>query len=116
VNITLNNVQIPVEEGMTILDVAKTNGVHIPTLCHLDLASIKMVNKVGTCRICMVEVEGRASLMPACVTKVWDGMKIFTNTRKAVKARRTVVELFLSNHPKDCLVCQQALRIAGFGG
>jgi len=106
-NITLNGMVVPVEEGQTILDVAKANGVNIPTLCHLDMASIKMVNKVGSCRICMVEVEGRMNLMPACVTKPWDGMVVNTNTVKAIKARRTVAELFLSNHPKDCLTCSR---------
>ncbi|MCL2217759.1 MAG: NADH-dependent [FeFe] hydrogenase, group A6, partial [Defluviitaleaceae bacterium] len=106
-NITLNNVEISVKDGMTILEVAKENGVNIPTLCHLDMSSIKMVNQVGTCRICMVEIEGRHNLMPACTTKVWDGMKIRTNTNRAIKARRTVAELFLSNHPKDCLTCER---------
>jgi len=106
-NITLNNEIISVTSDMTILDVARANGINIPTLCHLDMASIKMVNQVGTCRICMVEVAGRPSLMPACTTKVWDGMVITTNTAKAINARRTVLELFLSNHPKDCLSCER---------
>ena len=101
---------LTVEPGMTILEVAKANGVNIPTLCHLDMASIKMVNQVGSCRVCMVEIEGRPNLMPACTAKVWDGMKIHTNTPKAINARRTVVELFLSNHPKDCLVCERNLK------
>jgi len=106
-NITLNNVKVSAKEGMTILEVARENGVNIPTLCHLDLADIKMVNQVGSCRVCMVEIEGRANLMPACTAKVWDGMVVKTNSPKAINARRTVVELFLSNHPKDCLVCER---------
>ncbi|MCL2841501.1 MAG: NADH-dependent [FeFe] hydrogenase, group A6 [Defluviitaleaceae bacterium] len=105
--IFLNNIEVEVKDNMTVLEVAKENGVNIPTLCHLDMKSIKMVNQVGTCRICMVEVEGRMNLMPACTTKVWDGMKIRTNTTKAINARRTVAELFLSNHPKDCLTCER---------
>ena len=106
-NITLNNAQVSAMDGMTILEVAKENGVNIPTLCHLDIPDIKMVNKVGSCRVCMVEVEGRGSLMPACTVRVWEGMKIHTNTPKAIKARRTVAELLLSDHPKDCLVCDR---------
>ena len=106
-NVTLNNMKVSAEAGQTILDVARANGVKIPTLCHLDMSSIKMKNDVGTCRICMVEIEGRHNLMPACVTKVWDGMVISTSTPKAIKARRTVAELFLSNHPKNCLSCER---------
>ncbi|MCL2404186.1 MAG: NADH-dependent [FeFe] hydrogenase, group A6 [Defluviitaleaceae bacterium] len=107
INIKLNNMAIQVEKGTTILEAARANGVNIPTLCHLDMASIKMVNKVGTCRVCMVEVEGRLDLMPACAVEVYEGMVIHTNTTRAIKARRTMVELFLSNHPKDCLVCER---------
>jgi len=107
INISLNNKKIQVEPGTTILEVARANGVNIPTLCHLDMASIKMVNKVGTCRVCMVEVEGRMDLMPACAVNVYEGMVIHTNTPRAIKARRTMVELFLSNHPRDCLVCER---------
>ena len=106
-NITLNGVPIVAEQGMTILDVAKENGVINPTLCHLDIPDIKLVNKVASCRVCMVEVEGRAALMPACTVKVWDGMAIHTNTKRAISARRSVTELLLSDHPKDCLVCER---------
>ena len=107
INITLNGVKLQVEAGQTVLDVAAANGIKIPTLCHLNMADIKMVNNVGSCRVCMVEVEGRANLMPACVTQVWEGAVITTNSPKAINARRTVVELFLSNHPKDCLSCER---------
>ena len=107
VNITLNGAKLQVEAGQTILDVAAANGIKIPTLCHLNMAEIKMVNKIGSCRVCMVEVEGRANLMPACVTQVWEGAVITTNSPKAINARRTVVELFLSDHPKDCLSCER---------
>jgi len=110
VNITLNGVKLQVEAGQTILDVAAANGIKIPTLCHLNMAEIKMVNKIGSCRVCMVEVEGRANLMPACVTQVWEGAVITTNSPKAINARRTVVELFLSDHPKDCLSCERNLK------
>ncbi len=107
INITINNKKIQVEEGSTILDAAKLAEVHIPTLCHLDMHDIKMVNKVGSCRVCMVEVEGRRNLAPSCSTEAVEGMVIHTNTARAIKARRTMVELFLSNHPKDCLICER---------
>ncbi|MCL1787429.1 MAG: NADH-dependent [FeFe] hydrogenase, group A6 [Defluviitaleaceae bacterium] len=105
-SIKLNGAPLQVEDGLTILDVAGANGIKIPTLCYMKLDNV-MINKVGSCRVCMVEIEGRASLMPACTTQVWEGMSIITNSPKAVKARRTVVELFLSNHPKDCLSCER---------
>ena len=107
INITLNGVKLQAQPNQTILEVAAVNGIKIPTLCHLNMADIKYHNNVGSCRVCMVEVEGRANLMPACVTQVWEGAVISTNTAKAIKARRTVVELFLSNHPKDCLSCER---------
>jgi NADH-quinone oxidoreductase subunit G len=110
VEIKLNNMEISVPEGTTILEAARQHGIHIPTLCHLDLHDIKMVNKVGTCRVCMVEIEGRRNLMPACSTAVAPGMVIMTSTNRAVRARRTMVELLLSNHPSDCLVCERNLN------
>ncbi|MCL2373374.1 MAG: NADH-dependent [FeFe] hydrogenase, group A6 [Defluviitaleaceae bacterium] len=109
-NITLNNVKLQVADGITVLEAARANGVNIPTLCHMDMADIKMINKVGTCRVCMVEVvnpNGSSWLAPACATDIWDGMVINTNTPRAIKARRTMVELFISNHPKDCLACER---------
>ena len=107
IHVTINNNTIQVEPGSTILDAARKAGAHIPTLCHLDLHDIKLVNKVATCRVCMVEVEGRRNLAPACSTDVTDGMVVHTNSIRAINARRTMVELLLSNHPKDCLVCER---------
>jgi len=110
VEIKINNVTTKVPEGYTILEAAKDAGVHIPILCHLDLHDIKMVNQVGTCRVCMVEIEGRHNLVPACATKVYDGMSIRVNSSRAISARRTNTELLLSNHPQDCLVCERNLN------
>ena len=109
ISIKINNVAIEVPEGTTILEAAREMGVHIPTLCHLDMHDIKMVNEVGTCRVCMVEIEGRRNLMPACATYVYQGMEITTNTSRAINARRINSELLLSNHPPDCLVCERNL-------
>ena len=107
INVTINNNTIQVEPGSTILDAARKAGAHIPTLCHLDLHDIKLVNKVATCRVCMVEVAGRRNLAPACSTDVTEGMVINTNSVRAIKSRRTMVELLLSNHPKECLICER---------
>lgn len=93
------------EDGTTILAAAKLAGAYIPTLCYMDLHQLDMVNQVGTCRVCMVEVEGRRNLAPACSTQVTEGMVIKTNSSRAIEARRKMIELFLSNHPDECLSC-----------
>jgi NADH-quinone oxidoreductase subunit G len=105
VTVTINNRQIQVEEGTTILEAAKLLNIKIPTLCHLNLHDTKMVNQTASCRVCMVEVDGRRNLAPSCATPVFDKMVVKTNSLRAIHARRTVVELLLSDHPKDCLVC-----------
>ena len=107
VNVNINGKDIQVPAGSTILEAAKELNIKIPTLCHLDLHDIKMVNQAASCRVCVVEVEGRRNLAPACATPVFEGMKIKTDTQKAIRARRTVVELLLSDHPKDCLICEK---------
>jgi len=105
VNITINNKEIQVPENFTILQAAETLNINIPTLCHLDLHNIKMVNKVASCRACVVEVEGRRNLAPSCSTPVYEGMKIKTDSLRAIRARRTMVELLISDHPNECLTC-----------
>ncbi|HEX3048820.1 MAG TPA: NADH-dependent [FeFe] hydrogenase, group A6 [Bacillota bacterium] len=110
INVKINDNYINVPRGTTILQAAKQVGVKIPTLCHLDLKEFKMVNKVASCRVCMVEVEGRPSLATACSTKVQDGMVIRTDTIRAIQARRMAVELLLSNHPNECFTCPKNLE------
>lgn len=107
VTIRINNAEYTVPDHYTILEAAREAQVNIPTLCHMDLGELKAVNHVASCRVCMVEVEGRRNLAPSCATKVTDGMVIHTNTPRAVKARRTSVELLLSDHPADCLICEK---------
>ncbi|MBU0969722.1 MAG: [FeFe] hydrogenase, group A [Proteobacteria bacterium] len=107
-NITINNKKITVESGTTILEAAQKLHIKIPTLCHLDLHDIKMVNQSASCRICSVEVEGRRNLAPACATPVADGMTVKTNSMRAIQARRTVLELILSDHPFTCLSCAKS--------
>ncbi len=107
VKLTINGLDVKVPEGTTILDAARTVNINIPTLCYLDLHELKMVNRTASCRVCVVEIEGRRTLAPACATEAVEGMVVKTNTLRAVKARRTMVELLLSNHPTDCLVCEK---------
>lgn len=106
--VTIDGKQVKVPIGTTILDAAKEVGINIPTLCHLNLHNIKLVNNSASCRICVVHVEGRRTLVPACATAVQDDMIIKTNTMEVINARNTVLELLLSNHPKDCLTCSKS--------
>ena len=106
VTLTINDKQVQVESGTTILEAAKLLDINIPTLCHLKLHE-GVENKPGSCRVCMVEVDGRRNLAPSCTTPVFEGMVIKTNSIKAIKARRNVVELLLSDHPQNCLLCEK---------
>ena len=105
IKITINDKSVGVPEDTTILEAAKSVDVYIPTLCHLNLHNIKNVNTASRCRICMVEVEGRRNLAPACSTLITPDMVIKTDTKRTQSARRAVLELFLSNHDKDCENC-----------
>lgn len=109
IQITINDTVLSVPEGSTILEAAKKVNISIPTLCHLNLHEMKMNNQISSCRICMVEVEGRRNLAPACSTPVSTGMIIKTETTRAIEARRMMLELLLSDHPKSCLTCAKNL-------
>ncbi len=100
--IDVNNQNIEANKGETILDVLKRNGINVPTLCH-----IKDFFPTGACRMCVVEVEGRRNLVTSCSEPVAEGMKIQTDSPRVVNARKTIVELLLSNHPDDCLYCER---------
>ncbi len=105
INLTINNKKISVPKGTTVLDAAKEVNIDIPTLCHYEFPGMEKINRVASCRVCVVEIEGRRNLAPACATLAAEGMVVKTNTPRAIKARRTNVELLLSNHPNDCLIC-----------
>jgi NADH-quinone oxidoreductase subunit G len=107
VNLTVNNIPVSVEDGATILQAAEKVGIRIPTLCHLALDCFQIEHRMGSCRICVVEVEGRRNLAPACCTPVTEGMVVKSNTIRAINARRTMLDLILSDHPKDCLTCEK---------
>jgi NADP-reducing hydrogenase subunit HndD len=108
INLTIDNKPVVVKSGTTILEAASGIGVHVPTLCHMKLDDLNIENKPGGCRVCVVEVEGRRNLAPACCTDVAEGMVVNTHSIRAINARRTVMELILSDHPADCLICAKS--------
>ena len=108
VNVIIDDKHIQVPVGTTIHTAAKEVGINIPTLCYLNLKDFGCVNKVASCRVCVVEVEGKGNLAPACSTPVFEGMKVCTNSIRVLNSRKTVLELMLSDHPKDCLTCQKS--------
>ena len=105
IKITIDNKIIDVVEGTTILEAAKSIGIDIPTLCYMSLEELCIKNKPTSCRICVVEVEGRSNLAPSCSTDCLENMVIYTRTPRVLNARRTVLELILSDHPFECLIC-----------
>ena len=108
IKVTIDGRVYEVEKGITVLEAAKRNGINIPTLCHMDLKPINFVNKPASCRVCVVEIEKRRNLAPACATEVMDGMVIKTTSARVLNARKTIVELLLSDHPNDCLQCAKS--------
>jgi len=106
--ITIDGKTTSVPAGSTILDAAKKLDIDVPTLCYFNMEELHYNNKAASCRICVVEVEGRRNLAPACATPVTDGMVVKSNTLRVLNARRTVLELMLSDHPKDCLTCAKS--------
>ncbi|MCU0460548.1 MAG: 2Fe-2S iron-sulfur cluster-binding protein [Bacteroidales bacterium] len=103
--IQVNNKKIKAEKGETILSALNRNGIIIPTLCRM-----KEFTPTGACRMCVVEVEGRDRLVTACSQPVEEWMKIKTHSPRVITARKTIVELLLSNHPDDCLYCDKNLN------
>ncbi len=100
VTLKINGQDLSAREDETILSIARENGIYIPTLCHLDgLCSI------GACRMCICEIKGTPKLLPACVTKVADGMEVTTETPRLHKYRKMVIELLFSERNHICAVC-----------
>ena len=100
VNITIDNKQISVPEGTTIMEAAASAGIPIPKLCYL-----KDINEIAACRVCLVELEGMDKLITSCNNVVKEGMVLYTNSPKVRKARRRNVELILSQHDGTCSSC-----------
>ena len=101
--ISINDRPVSFEPGDTILQAAKRGGYHIPTLCHMENCA-----PLGACRVCIVELRGAAVLPAACSTPAVEGMQVYTHTSRVRKARRTVVQLMLSEHQGDCTLCERA--------
>lgn len=100
--IEINGKELKAVEGESILTAAEKNSIHIPTLCFEKGLSIQ-----ATCRICVVEVEGAKKLQPACHTPVYERIKIKTESKKVVEARREILRLLLANHDLRCLTCER---------
>ena len=105
IKLTIDNRVVEVPKGTTILKAAEQMGIRIPTLCNFELEGLALKNHPGGCRICVVEVVGRRNLAPACITECMPDMVVRTNSPRAINARKTVLELMLSDHPNDCLQC-----------
>lgn len=105
IRLTIDKKIVEVPKGTTLLEAAKSVGIRIPTLCYMKLEDLQYENNPGACRICVVEVEGRRNLAPACKTECAEGMVVRTHTPRVMNARKTVMELILSNHPAECLTC-----------
>ena len=106
VNIKINGADYAVEEGTTILEACRMNGIRIPTLCWL-----KEINEIGACRICVVEMTGARSLVASCVyplSKFDEGKNILTHSPAVLESRKTTLQLLLSNHKKKCLSCSRS--------
>ncbi len=98
--ITINGKECWANPGETVLTVAEREGINIPTLCYL-----KGLTPTGSCRMCVVEVEGQRNLIPSCAFPVYEGMKVQTNSAAVRRARKTIIELLIANHPPECLTC-----------
>ncbi|MGD9581399.1 MAG: [Fe-Fe] hydrogenase large subunit C-terminal domain-containing protein, partial [Vampirovibrionia bacterium] len=105
IKVNINGRDIVGQKGQTILEVARKNSIHIPTLCHHSDLCLK-----GVCRICICEIEGQRLLQASCSTPIAEGMVIKTNSRKVRKARKMIVELLLANHYGECTTCKRNLN------
>ena len=108
INLTIDGRHVSVNPGTTILEAAKSCGIDIPTLCHIHLEGTCVNSHPASCRMCVVEVAGRRNLAPACATACMEGMEVHTSSLRVLKARRVILELILSNHPHDCLICPKS--------
>ncbi len=100
ITLTIDDKQIETEQGKSLLEVCRENGVNIPTLCHLD-----GLTDVGACRLCLVEIEGVSKLLPTCTTKAQANQVVKTQTDKLKKYRRMIVEMFFAEGNHICSIC-----------
>ena len=98
--LVIDGKDVSAHASQTILEVARENGIYIPTLCHLE-----GLGDVGACRLCLVEVKGSNKLLPACLATVTEGMEVNTATERLKKHRRTILELLFAERNHVCSVC-----------
>ena len=112
VTLTIDGFEITVPEGTSIMRAAAEAGIAIPKLCATD-----MVKSFGSCRLCLVEIDGRRGTPSSCTTPAADGMVVHTQTDRLKKLRRGVMELYISDHPARLpdLCGERRLRVAGYG-
>ncbi|MDO5689767.1 MAG: 2Fe-2S iron-sulfur cluster-binding protein [Tissierellia bacterium] len=103
VTLTIDGVTVRARAGESVVEAAKRVNIHIPTLCYL-----KDLEVVSACRMCLVRIEGVGKLMTGCSTPVVEGMVVVTEDEQIAQHRRTLLRLYLDNHPNDCLTCQKA--------
>ncbi len=103
IRLTIDNKEVTTPKGLTILDAAKNAGITIPTLCYHE-----RLNPIGSCRLCVVEVDGESEPVTACTTPVEDGMLVTTQSDLLFRLRQEALKLILVNHPLDCPVCDKA--------
>lgn len=100
VNLTINNKEVSVPKGTTVLEAARQINIKIPTLCYHPDQRVK-----ANCRVCLVQEKGKEKVVPACSTKVWEGADLQTNSKMVREMQKGILELILANHPQDCLKC-----------
>jgi len=100
--LTIDDRQVTAQEGMTVFQAAQAAGIEIPHLCYHE-----KLPPTGACRLCVVEVERARSLVASCAFPVSEGMVVRTNTERVIKARKLALELLISDHPLDCMVCEK---------
>lgn len=100
INLTINDQQVAVAEGTTVLEAARQLNIDVPTLCHDP-----RLKPYGACRLCIVEIAGMAKPVTSCTTPATNGMVVKTESERLYRLRKTTVELLLSDHPNDCMVC-----------
>ena len=102
ITIEINGHAYEAHEGEMLLTAIRRGGLNVPTLCYME-----GLPPSGACRMCVVEVEGQRNLVPSCAFPVYDGMKVNTNSNRAVESRKAIIELLLANHPEDCFYCER---------
>jgi len=100
VTLTVDGFEVTVPEGTSVMRAASEAGIQVPKLCATD-----SLEAFGSCRLCVVEIEGRRGTPSSCTTPVAEGMVVRTQSKKVQKIRRGVMELYISDHPLDCLTC-----------